>query len=259
MRQTAISASFFAALLCELAANGFASEAVTRCDELAADPHDPQRVASGVLYFDVDPAAAIPACKAALEAEPGSARLQSQYGTALFRDHRREEALVWFRKAAAQGYAAAESDLAYVLADEDPKESLRLTELAVAQGLPVAMGDLGWRYMFGIVVERDVGKALALFRQAIDQGDEYAMCHLGEMYEYGWGVDQDDSEAVKWYRTAAERQYRNGWYRLALMLLNGRGVAKDEAQARRLLEKAAAQELAPARKELDRLRARLDK
>ena len=240
-----------------LAAPARAGDEAARCDALAADPHDPQRAAPGVLFFEIDAGPAVAACAGAMTADPENVRLQFQYARALAAANREGLARETMQKAAERGYPAAEAEYGFLLLDlEDLTESLRWTQKAADHGLPLALGDLGWRYMSGVGVKRDFPKALGLIRKAVEAGDEFAMCHLGEIYENGWGVKADDAEAVKWYRAAAERRYRGGWYHLALMLERGRGVARDEAEAEKLLEKAAAQRLVEAGIELARLRER---
>lgn len=54
------------------------SQTVTACDELAAHPLDPFKVAAGHSQGDVDLAAAVPACEAAVAADPDNPRLNYQ-------------------------------------------------------------------------------------------------------------------------------------------------------------------------------------
>ncbi len=53
------------------------------CDRLAAHPDDPDRAAPGVAQADVDTAAAIAACTAAVAADPANGRLNYQLARAL--------------------------------------------------------------------------------------------------------------------------------------------------------------------------------
>ncbi len=169
--------------------------------------------------------------------QPDVARLQYQYGWALWWAKRHAEAIPWLRKAADQSYSAAQADLAYAYRDdpavsgypsrsETMSEAYRLVRLAVEQGNTIAMGDLGTHLMHGVGVKRDYGAAISWLRRAIEHDDRYAKAHLGEMYKNGWGVPQDDAEAVKWFRASADQGYRGGQYNLALMLLQGRDRAE---------------------------------
>ena len=57
--------------------SGFSQE-VTQCDRLAAHPLDPFKVGAGVSQSAVDLAAAVPACEAAVAADPDNPRLNYQ-------------------------------------------------------------------------------------------------------------------------------------------------------------------------------------
>jgi hypothetical protein len=235
-----------------------AAETATICDELAGNPHDPNRLAPGVSFFEIDVAKAIPACETALAETPNDPRTMYEYGLALFRAHRNVDGSIWLRKAAEAGYAAAEADLGYAIdaglaGNRDEVEALRWSQRSADHGYAVAMGDVGWHYMNGLGVERDLNRALEWFQRAIALGDEYSMAHLGQMYEAGMGVPQDDKTAAEWYRKAAEKGYRNGQYRLALMLLNGRGVSANRDEAIKWLQLAAPQDMPEAEKLLQKL------
>jgi hypothetical protein len=78
----------------------------------------------------------------------------------------------WYRKAAEQGYAAAQNNLGAI-------------------------------YALGHGVPRDFAEAVKWLRMAADQGFAGAQNNLGAMYAEGLGVPQDLAEAVKWYRLAA--------------------------------------------------------
>ncbi|QMW21730.1 hypothetical protein [Sandaracinobacteroides saxicola] len=56
---------------------------ITDCDRLAAHPSDPDRVAPGVAQPQVDLARAIPACQAAVAADPANPRLNYQLARTL--------------------------------------------------------------------------------------------------------------------------------------------------------------------------------
>src|SRR5664279_4099972 len=78
------------------------------------------------------------------------------------------EALRWFRKAAEQGHAGAQSRL----------------------------GDM---YSIGRGVRQDYAEALRWYRKAAEQGDVGAEIWLGFMYLKGRGTRQDYDEAARWY------------------------------------------------------------
>ena len=79
---------------------------VTDCDRDAIEGQNFLGI-PGVPFDDVDPAVAVPACEAALNATPDSARLHNNLGRAYEKAERLAEALRQYQIAAAAGYAPA--------------------------------------------------------------------------------------------------------------------------------------------------------
>jgi TPR repeat protein len=237
------------------------AEEIDACDRLAANPEDPQKVGSGVPFFEIDGPAALEACRAALEGHPHILRFRYQLALALARTKQFAEAAAAIKPAAEAGYAAAEADLGYLLRDGlgvdlDAVAALRWSMLAAQQGYSPAMNDVGFSYANGLGVDVDFEQALIWYRRAVALGDRYAQKHLGDMYKNGRGVEQSDSEAVRLYRQSAEQGYRGGETALGLMLLAGRGAPMDRAGAIELFKRAAAQEEPEAIAQLQRLSAK---
>jgi len=134
------------------------------------------------------------------------------------------EAVRWFRKAAEQGHAGAQSNL-------------------------------GVMYKNGQGVKRDHAEAVRWFRKAAEQGQAKAHYNLGVMYANGQGVKQDYAEAVRWLRKAAEQGDAHAQYNLGVMYENGQGVKRDHAEAVRWYRKAAEQGVVNAVSALNRLSA----
>ena len=84
------------------------------------------------------------------------------------------QAVVWFRKAAEQGYAEAQ----YYL---------------------------GFCYYRGKGVSKDDNQAVYWYRKATEQGYANAQYALGLCYEFGYGVSKDYTQAKYWWRKAAEQ------------------------------------------------------
>jgi TPR repeat protein len=80
--------------------------------------------------------------------------------------------LGWYRKAAEQGHAAAQSDLAAM-------------------------------YAKGLGVRQDYTEAMKWVLKAAEQGDADAQHNLGIMYGRGEGVPRDDVRAHMWFNLAA--------------------------------------------------------
>jgi TPR repeat protein len=82
----------------------------TPCDQLAAHPWDPERVAGPVYWNQISSEKAVLECRKAVEAEP-TPRNMYQYARALSKARRYEEAAGWLMRAAEAGYPQAEFSL----------------------------------------------------------------------------------------------------------------------------------------------------
>lgn len=88
---------------------------VTECDGLASHPRDPDRVTTGVPTADVDIAAGIVACEAAVEADPDSARAHYQLGRVYFYADQADKAMPHLEIAAAANHRQTTFVLGYIL------------------------------------------------------------------------------------------------------------------------------------------------
>jgi TPR repeat protein len=107
-----------------------------------------------------------------------------------------QPAVEWFRKAAAQGYAPAEFQLAQL-------------------------------YDFGFIVAQSDAEALAWYRKAAEHGSAAGCRQVGEFYRRGRAVAADPAEAARWYRLGAERDDLRAQVQLGQMYLDGSGVPRD--------------------------------
>ena len=138
---------------------------------------------------------------------------------------------------------------------------------AADQGYPNGLTSLGWMYVQGLGAPQDFAQALAWLHKAADQGNAAGQANLGWMYEH-WprraaglcaGGDlvsegrrprgqrradrprldvrawprrpQDFAQAVIWYRKAADQESAAAQNNLGLMYENGRGVPQDYIRA----------------------------
>ena len=83
----------------------------------------------------------------------------------------------------------------------------RLFEKAARRGLNAAQVNLGFAYLDGNGVEKNVGKAAHWFYKAASHGLPIAQYVMGGMYAEGKGVKQDSIEALKWLRLAQQGDY----------------------------------------------------
>ena len=133
-------------------------------------------------------------------AEKGNRECQAIIGYFGWQKGDYSEAVKWFRKAAEQGYAPAQTNL-------------------------------GWMYEKGYGVSKDYSEAVKWYYEAAEQGNAKGQNALGVMYLYGYGISKDYSEAVKWYRKAAEQGEATAQNNLGRMYENGYGVSKDYSEA----------------------------
>jgi hypothetical protein len=156
----------------------------------------------------------------------------------VFRDN--QQAVVWYRRAAEQGYAEAQFTLGQFYekgwgVSQDPAQAKKWYSDAARQGseaadaalkrlaantpttsttsitppeptTPQDQYEMGDNYFYGRGgVNRDDQHAVVWYRRAAEQGYAEAQFTLGQFYEKGWGVNQDFAQARAWYQKAAEQ------------------------------------------------------
>jgi TPR repeat protein len=165
------------------------------------------------------------------------------------------EAARWIRRAADQGLADAQYNLALLYQDgrgirKDDFEAVRWFRRAADQNLAAAQNNLALAYASGKGVAQDETEAARWLRRAADQGDAVAQDNLGTAYIQGRGIEQNPAEAVVWFRRAALQGDAGGMQHLGVCYLQGRGLQPDPARAHLWLTLAI-----PALDELERSRA----
>jgi tetratricopeptide (TPR) repeat protein len=125
-----------------------------------------------------------------------NAEAQFKMGNRCIGDNDYAEAAKWYRKAAEQGYAMAQSQL-------------------------------GLMYYVGEGVPQDFAEAARWCRVAAETGITEAQCRLGDMHIKGQGVSQDYVEAAKWCRKAADKGHATAQMLLGTLYHNGQGVPRD--------------------------------
>ena len=90
--------------------------------------------------------------------------------------------------------------------NEDYAEAAKWFRKAAEQGIAVAQYNLAVCYYNGFGVEKDYTETVKWSRKAAEQGNDLAQGLLGECYETGRGMKREDlAEAVKWFKKAAEQ------------------------------------------------------
>ena len=171
--------------------------------------------------------------------------LASMYANGRGVERNYPQAAAWSRKAAALDQVWLE--LMYVT----------WYRKAAEEGLANAQNNLAWMYVNGRGVERNYGQAIEWIRKAAEQGLARAQNNLGWMYTTGRGVERNYRQAAEWSRKAAAQGNAQAQYRLGTMYANGRGVERDYEQAVMWFRKAAAQGNSYAEEALRRLRRKL--
>lgn len=184
-----------------------------------------------------------------------------EFGLGLLQDF--AQALHWYERAADAGLAGAWAKLGdFHLAGRgswkaDGSDADRLLDLlsvrpdhdkaaywngrAAEAGIAAAQARLGFQYVQGLGLLRDVAAAERLLLAAAEAGDVSAQRWLGMLYAGDEAGEPRPAEAARWLRAAAEAGDATSCVGLATLILDG-AVAEggeDEDEASRLLSSAA--------------------
>lgn len=143
-------------------------------------------------------------------------------------------AMNWYRKAAAQGLAEAQRDLAFLLLSDKPPrtaEAIAFYRQAAERGDAESAYELGSLYDRGQGVRPDAAQRNAWWRKAADLNYAPALLALAEMARAGDGMPKSEQAAVDYYRRAAERGSGPAAAQYARALRDGSGVARDATLA----------------------------
>lgn len=105
-----------------------AQPVATACDRLAAHPLDPNRIVAGVPTSQIDLAAAISACEAALKDDPENPRLTYQLARVYFYNDRTADAVKTITRAAQAGHRQAQFVLGALIANNRPDAPTNVCE-----------------------------------------------------------------------------------------------------------------------------------
>jgi TPR repeat protein len=114
-------------------------------------------------------------------------KLGTMYNSGEIVPYDREVGLMWLGRAADQGHAMSENDLAVALinppAGEEPKidEAIRLFEKSANRGFHMAQINLGDFYSEGKYVGKDPDQAILWYRMAANQGNKKALDKLASL------------------------------------------------------------------------------
>jgi TPR repeat protein len=190
-----------------LVASSSTANVSEECRKAASSPYEPNN-AGGVALEEIEVDRAYRLCSEAARSDHATMADQYRLGRVAYVKESYAEAAEWWRKAADQGFAAAQNNLALLYED--------------GEGVP-----------------KDASLAAEWYRKAADQGDAAAQYNLALLYANGNGVPKDASVAAEWYLKASDQGDIRAQNNLGVLYLYGRGVQKDTAKALAYFEQAA--------------------
>jgi TPR repeat protein len=135
----------------------------------------------------------------------------------------------------------------------DMNEALRWYIAAAKSGELTAQTRLARIYQIGDGVERDFASARFWFEAAAGRGVPNALTRLGLMYEQGQGTEKDIEAAARLYTDAARAGDAEAYFRLGKLYASSHPLYDDPARAAALLQRAFAENVYGADRELARL------
>lgn len=176
----------------------------------------------------------------------------------------REQAMVWYKKAADRGdydamvildemRTSGPADASGNMESEPAMYAARIRTFeknnphAVFQryyeqaqtGSAHGQYNLACAYANGIGVPKDQKKASYYLLKAADQGDAVALMWMGYRYYYGRGVRKDAKAAVAAFKKSAQKGNADAMFWLGYLYAQGSGIAKNDKQAVQWYRKAA--------------------
>ncbi len=141
-------------------------------------------------------------------------------------------AIEYFRRSAALGFAPAEVVLGYLYetglnSKADPREALELYKKAGQQGDPLAQWLSGRIIYLGEVPPRDLNEAANWLHKSSSQNNPFAQYLLGKITFERGHYDQ----SAELFRKAAEQGLPHAQLQLALQLRDGQGMSRDVFEA----------------------------
>ncbi|HXI54411.1 MAG TPA: tetratricopeptide repeat protein [Candidatus Saccharimonadales bacterium] len=129
---------------------------------------------------------------------------------------------------------------------QDERRAFELNAEAAHGGYADAVLAMGWFYLNGVGVERDVERARKWYRDSARRGEPRAMFSLGQIaYD-----ERDFSDALRWFMRASEAGHVRSIYWIGKLYWRGRGVEQDKKQAMRFFHDAASRKVREAQRVL---------
>jgi len=159
------------------------------------------------------------------------------------------EAVLWFQKAADQGWMFGQYHLGVTYLNglgvpQSDVEAAAWFHKAAASGFHWAQNQMGVMCQNGKGVSQSDAQAADWYLKSAEQGNSMAQSNLGYLYMHGRGVAQSDATALFWVNKAALLGNPLAYTNLGVMYQNGKGVTQSDVEAVAWYRKAAEQGLA---------------
>ena len=129
---------------------------------------------------------------------------------------------------------------------KDEHRSFILNTEAADEGHRDAVLAMGWFYLNGVGVKRDVERARRWYRDSARHGDMRAMFSLGQIAY----AEQDYADALIWFRRASDASHYLSLYFIGRHYWRGHGVEQDRKEAMRYFHRAASHKVREAQRVL---------
>lgn len=145
-----------------------------------------------------------------LMAESGNAMAQGHLAQQFEAKQDYANAVYWYKKAAIQGYAGAQHNLANLYEDgngvsQDHREAFYWYLKAAEQGVVHSQSEVGDKYYFGEGTLQNYKQAFYWYSKAAEQGDCHSQSKLSNIYRLGNGVAIDYKKSFFWMNKAAQQ------------------------------------------------------
>lgn len=211
------------------------------CDLAAADHLDPEGVGIARFANEIEPEAALQACKAAVEREPQNARFHYQLGRVYTALRQLDDARAEWDMARQLGHSRASYAIGNAILNKAretggsaveaaPEEALAYFREGVDLGDPYAFYALGRQLVRFGQTGQDRLRGYDLLMRALEVGHTYAMNELGYFYLDEDSEYYDPARGLRYLNESADRGDIYGFNNLGLVYMNGLGGQKKDAK-----------------------------
>jgi TPR repeat protein len=212
------------------------------CDVQAADQLDPDGVGLARYANQIEPEAAVQACRGAVAREPDNGRFHYQLGRALSALRQYDEARAEWETARKLGHARASYAIGNAIltaaqqtggkdAVAAPEAALAYYREGVDLGDPYAFYALGRQLVRYGKTSQDRLKGYDLMMRALEVGHTFAMNELGYFYLDKDSDYYDPTRGLRYLQESADRGDIYGYNNLGLVYMNGLGDQKKDPKA----------------------------